>query len=190
MRYDSVNNAYVYVHKRLDNGNVFYIGIGSLSNFKRAYQVHKRNKHWQRIYNQTMIEVEILLTNLTWDEANSWESYLIGLHGRSNKNTGHLCNMTDGGDGVRGWAITEEGRKKMSLAKIGNVPSAESKLKNKIWHSKPIIQMTRQGEYIREWDSAVDATVELGFKSYSKIGDCCRGTRKTHKNFTWKYKNN
>jgi len=50
--------------------------------------------------------------------------------------------------------------------------------------------MTRQGEYIREWDSAADATVELGFKSYSKIGDCCRGTRKTHKNFTWKYKNN
>jgi hypothetical protein len=189
MRYDPVNNAYVYAHKRLDNKNVFYIGIGSLSNFKRAYQVDKRNEHWKRIYNKTMIEVEILLTNLTWEEANSWESYLIGLYGRSNKNTGHLCNMTDGGDGVRGWVMTEQTRLKMTGHK-GFKHTDEAKLLNRIAHIKPIIQMTRQGEIIREWDCAYDAARQLfQNKGSSKISDCCRGTRKTHKNFTWKFKN-
>ena len=190
MRYDPVNNAYVYAHKRLDNNTVFYIGIGSLSNFKRAYQVDKRNQYWKRIYNKTMIEVQILLTNLTWDEANSWESYLIGLYGRSNKNTGHLCNMTDGGDGVRGWAITEESRRRMSEAKKGFRHTPESIYKNKIAHSKPLIQMTREGEFVREWICSYDAARELfGGSGQSKINDCCRGIRKTHKNYTWKFKN-
>jgi hypothetical protein len=69
--------------------------------------------------------------------------------------------------------------------------SVESKLKNKLAHIKPIIQMTRKGEFIREWDCSLDAAKELfGGTGHSKIGDCCRGTRKTHKNFTWKFKNN
>jgi hypothetical protein len=69
--------------------------------------------------------------------------------------------------------------------------SVESKLKNKLAHAKPIIQMTRKGEFIKEWLCSTDAAKELfGGLGYSKIGDCCRGTRKTHKNFTWKFKNN
>jgi hypothetical protein len=67
----------------------------------------------------------------------------------------------------------------------------EAKLKNKLAHAKPIIQMTRQGEFIKEWLCASDAGKELfGGTGFSKINDCCRGTRKTHKNFTWKFKNN
>jgi hypothetical protein len=67
----------------------------------------------------------------------------------------------------------------------------ESKLKNKLAHAKPIIQMTRQGEFIREWICAYDASRELfGGTGNSKINDCCRGIRKTHKNYTWKFKNN
>ena len=89
--------------------------------------------------------------------------------------------MTDGGDGVKGWVISEQGRINMSNAKKGFKHTAEANLKNKIWHSIPIVQMTRQGEFIREWDSATAATNELGFKSRSKISDCCKGNRKTHK---------
>jgi hypothetical protein len=66
----------------------------------------------------------------------------------------------------------------------------EAKLKNKLAHAIPIIQMTREGEFIKEWLCASDAGRELfGGTGFSKINDCCRGTRKTHKNFTWKYKN-
>ena len=118
------------------------------------------------------------------------EKWYIKRLGRKDLGLGTLVNMTDGGDGVKGWVISEQGRINMSNAKKGFRHTAESNLKNKIWHSIPIIQMTRQGEYIRDWDSTIDASRGLGFKSPSKITDCCRGTRKTHKNFTWKYKNN
>jgi hypothetical protein len=178
------------MHTRADKNTVFYIGVGSSINYQRAKESQKRNNIWLKIYNKTPIKVDIVLDNLTHRDANSWEEYLIGLYGRINNNTGSLCNMTNGGDGVKGWVISEQGRINMSNAKKGFKHTAEANLKNKIWHSIPIVQMTRQGEFIREWDSATAATNELGFKSRSKISDCCKGNRKTHKNFTWKYKNN
>ena len=190
-RYTPTNNAYVYTHKRLDKDCIFYVGIGSSANYKRAYQTHKRNDHWTRVNNLTKIEVEVLFDGLTLGVANYYEKYLIATYGRVNKGTGTLVNMTDGGDGVRGWVITEEGRKRMSLAKKGIVRSAETRLKSKLAQAYPVIQMTREGEFIREWDCATTASQELfGIKTSSKIGNCCRGSRKTHKNFTWKYKNN
>jgi hypothetical protein len=189
-RYKPQNKSYLYMHTRADKNTVFYIGVGSSINYQRAKESQKRNNIWLKIYNKTPIKVDIVLDNLTHRDANSWEEYLIGLYGRINNNTGSLCNMTNGGDGVKGWVISEQGRINMSNAKKGFRHTAESNLKNKIWHSIPIIQMTRQGEYIRDWDSTIDASRGLGFKSPSKITECCKGTRKTHKNFTWKYKNN
>ena len=73
---------------------------------------------------------------------------------------------------------------------LGIKHTEESKLKNKLAHSIPIIQMTRQGEFIKEWACSTDAAKELfGGTGFGKIGDCCRGARKTHKDFTWKFKN-
>ncbi len=55
--------------------------------------------------------------------------------------------------------------------------------------SKPILQYTLNGEFIREWPSAPEIKRQLGFLS-SHIGECCRGnTRlKTYKGYIWKYK--
>jgi hypothetical protein len=192
-RYTPTNKAYVYTHKRLDKNCIFYVGIGSSANQKRAYETHKRNDYWLRVNNITEIEVEVLFEDLTWEVANYYEKYLIAVYGRKNKGTGDLVNMTDGGDGVRGWVVSDKTKRKMSLSKMGNLhsASAEARLKNILAHSKPVIQMTRQGEFIKEWFSAMDVAKELfGGTGQSKIGDCCRGTRKTHKNFTWKFKNN
>lgn len=189
-RYNPQYNSYVYAHTRADKNIVFYIGVGSSPNHKRAKETQKRNNIWNKIYNKTSIKVDVILDNLSHKEANSWEAYLIGLYGRMNNNSGYLCNMTDGGDGVRGWVMSQEIRKKMSEAKKGFRHKKESNLKNKIWHSKPLVQMTRDGQFVREWDCAYDAARELfENKGSSKISDCCRGTRKTHKNFTWKFKN-
>jgi hypothetical protein len=188
-RYTPTNKAYVYTHKRLDKNCIFYVGIGSTANYRRAYETQKRNDYWLRVNNITEIEVEVLFEDLTWEVANYYEKYLIATYGRVNKNTGTLVNMTDGGDGARGWVLTEEAKKNRKAHK-GFRHSKEANLKNKLAHAKPIIQMTRNGEFIREWDCSTSASKELfGGTGHSKIGDCCRGARKTHKNFTWKFKN-
>ena len=52
--------------------------------------------------------------------------------------------------------------------------------------SKPVIQLTLSGEFIREWPSMMEA-YRNGFQ-FSGIWRCCRGKKKTYKGYVWKYK--
>ena len=139
--------AYVYRHIRLDNNEPFYIGIGSDSNYKRANFTRKRNIFWQRITAKTEYEVEIMLDDLTWEEANTKEIEFISLYGRSNLNKGPLCNLTDGGGGILGVKMSDETRLKMSQKvfteetrrKISKANSGE----NNAFYGKPLSEATR-----------------------------------------------
>lgn len=51
---------------------------------------------------------------------------------------------------------------------------------------KPILQYTLDGVFVREWKSIAEAG-RNGFNQ-GHITDCCRGVRKTHKGFIFKYK--
>jgi len=92
--------AYVYSHTRLDNGKVFYIGIGSDKKYSRAFFFKNRNHIWKSIYNKTPIKVDILFDNLSWEEACAKESELIKSIGRIDLKEGTLSNLTDGGEGL------------------------------------------------------------------------------------------
>ena len=54
-------------------------------------------------------------------------------------------------------------------------------------HSKPVLQYTLDGKFVREWESAMDAEREGGFIP-TCIGMCCKGKLKKHHNFIWLYK--
>ena len=122
--------AYFYRHIRLDKNEPFYIGIGSDINYQRAYNYQRRTKYWKNITNKTQYKVEILLDNLTWDEACNKEIEFIKLYGRVDLNGGSLVNMTDGGEGQYGRKISEETRIKMSKPN-----SDKTNLKIKQYHS-------------------------------------------------------
>lgn len=55
--------------------------------------------------------------------------------------------------------------------------------------SKPIIQCTLDGEFIKEWDSITQVKKELNIQS-SNICYCCNGKRKTCGGYKWVYKSN
>jgi hypothetical protein len=112
--------AYLYRHIRLDTNEVFYIGIGSDSEYKRAYSKQSRNTHWNNIIKTTSYEVEIILEDLTWEEACSKEIEFIKLYGRRNINEGTLVNMTDGGEGFVGLKFTEDHKHNIAKAATGN----------------------------------------------------------------------
>jgi len=111
--------AYVYRHIRLDTNQPFYIGIGSDKNYQRANVVKKRSNFWQNIYNQTLIDVEIIYDNISFEEAKEKEKEFIKLYGRRNLGTGCLVNLTDGGDGVQGIVVSDVTRKKISEIQKG-----------------------------------------------------------------------
>lgn len=95
--------AIVYTHTRLDNNQVFYVGIGKHS--RRAFDKRGRNKHWYNVVNKHGYRVDITHKDLCWEEVCSIEKYLIAFYGRSDLNAGLLVNMTDGGEGVRNVSV-------------------------------------------------------------------------------------
>jgi hypothetical protein len=89
--------AVVYQHRRLDTNEIFYIGIGKKKN--RPYSKTKRNNYWNAIVNKYGYSVEIIHTDITWEQSCEIEKMLILKYGRKDIGTGVLSNMTDGGDG-------------------------------------------------------------------------------------------
>jgi hypothetical protein len=108
---------YVYRHIRLDINQPFYIGIGSDELYERSISHKSRNKHWMHIVNKIDYRIEILLDDLTWDEACEKEREFISLYGRRDLGTGLLVNMTDGGEGLTNPSI--ELRQHMSTRNKG-----------------------------------------------------------------------
>lgn len=53
--------------------------------------------------------------------------------------------------------------------------------------SKPVLQFTLEGDFVREWECMSEIERELGF-NHSNISKCCKGKTKTLKGFIWKYK--
>jgi DNA-directed RNA polymerase subunit RPC12/RpoP len=54
-------------------------------------------------------------------------------------------------------------------------------------NSKPVIQLTNEGEFIKEWVNARIASEEMNLNSEC-IKNVCRGTQKSTGGFKWKYK--
>ena len=65
--------AYVYIHKRKDNNQPFYVGVGGLlsfDNYQRANAnnwkgLRNRSEFWKNIVNKFGFIVEIVLDNCT-----------------------------------------------------------------------------------------------------------------------------
>ena len=132
----------LYRHIRLDNNEVFYIGIG---NEKRPYKKQSRSSFWKNIVDKVGYEVEVLAKDLSWDDACELEVLMISEYGRRDLGLGNLVNLTDGGDGIvnlsyetrakmkvsmkgrvawnKGKKMSDEQKIKMSLATMGRVSS-------------------------------------------------------------------
>jgi excinuclease UvrABC nuclease subunit len=117
--------AVVYTHTRLDNNQVFYVGVGKHS--RRAYSKNSRNSHWYNIVNKHGYKVTITHKDICYEEALSIEKYLVAFYGRKDLGKGSLVNKTEGGDGTLGAIVSEETRAKKSVFFKGRKHSEETK---------------------------------------------------------------
>jgi hypothetical protein len=100
---------YTYAFLRRD-GTPYYIGKGSGN---RAFQ-RGRRKGAKLPKNKSRIL--FLKKGLTEKEAFRHEVYMIAVFGRKDLGTGILRNLTEGGEGMSGWVVTEGTREKMKKA--------------------------------------------------------------------------
>jgi group I intron endonuclease len=121
--------AYVYIHKKKNTDEIFYVGIGTAKNYARSIKKQGRNDIWNKIALKYGFTVEIIYDNITWEEACEKEKEFILLYGRKDINTGTLCNMTNGGEGANGAIRSAECRKKISESLKGEkAPNYNKKL--------------------------------------------------------------
>lgn len=99
--------AYVYLHRRLSDGQVFYVGKSAnnpsrcKSFGKDGADSYRKSKLWQRTARKHGVAVEIVMDNLQEWYANELEIELIAYYGRLDVGEGCLVNHTDGGEGSR-----------------------------------------------------------------------------------------
>jgi hypothetical protein len=106
--------AYVYRHIRLDKNEPFYIGVGADNSYRRSRQKYGRSKFWTDIA-KNGYEIDIIIDDVTYEEALIKEAEFIKLYGRKNLGLGTLCNFNDGGGGFKGGKHNEETKKILSI---------------------------------------------------------------------------
>ncbi len=140
---------YVYRHIRLDKNEPFYVGVGTKdtnyasfkTEYRRAYDKRcaRRNELWGRIASKTEYSVEILFDDLPPKEAGIKEQEFIKLYGRINNNSGTLANLSEGGEGNIGYAMSEETKNKIREKLRGNkngagqIPSDKERKRRSEW---------------------------------------------------------
>lgn len=103
------NDYYVYIHRRGDNNEVFYVGKGRGA---RAKSKANRNTWWNNINNKCGFTVEYSETDMSEESAWDLEIELIKFY----RENGHkLCNISSGGEGGgKGVPTTECTKNKMA----------------------------------------------------------------------------
>lgn len=121
-----MNDFYVYAWLK-PCGTPFYIGKGR---GRRDKVTARNNPIFSNILNKIKRSGEEPLVirvhqDIAEDEAFELERSLIRQYGRKNNGTGILANLTDGGEGPSGAVVSEESRRKKSIAMSGVPKSAE-----------------------------------------------------------------
>lgn len=206
------NNVYIYGLKDPRDCQIKYIGktINIDRRIKEHNQIHRNKKskknswitHLIRNGMQPIMEVLEECEESRWIEREKyWIKYYQGLGF-------DLKNMTSGGESNHGYIFTEEDRLKLSksqkLRHKTNPVTKETRVKLskkakenlngldnlKLGSKKsqiPIIQKTKDGKIIKEWESLQKVADELGIER-SNISHCLRGRIKTSGGFKWEYK--
>ena len=78
--------------------------------------------------------------------------------------------------------------KKLTDEHRENISKGVRRNKHRKLTNKPIAQYTLDGEFIKEWESASQASRELGICRRG-IGKCCAGEQLTSAGFTWRFIN-
>ena len=192
-----MRNSYVYIHKRLDTNDVFYVGKGSGPRHKVK---SGRSREWKQVVDDFGYISEILIGDISEELAYFVEAAVV--HHYISKGI-LLCNKTVGG-GPRLSNPSEETRGKQRKAKLGKKQSKEHAIKSalsKVGKKQPrsavdyVIGLKKKkvinskGEVFESSTIAANEMAKRTNTSVSQgnISTCCRGEKRSAYGLNWSY---
>lgn len=163
----------VYTLSDPRDNTIKYIGITSQKLTKRlathCAEIKSNTKKVNWIKSLKNIKLKPIITEIdcfnTYKEVLFFEQYWISQF----RSWGFaLLNLTDGGEGTKGWVPSEDYRKKRSIA-----------------YSKPLSQYDLDGNFIRHWSSQLEAAKYYNVGS-STIGHALKDSTRCAVNFLWR----
>lgn len=109
---------YVYLHRRMTDGAIFYVGKGK---GRRAWSANGRNRQWQFVQRKHGYKVQIVKRDMSEPCALTFERILISILGRP-----LLVNSVDGGGGTTGWRHSEETKMRIGAFNKGKKASRKA----------------------------------------------------------------
>lgn len=183
------------IYDHISPSGKHYVGQTSMDPVKRwgykgyRYFQKRDGKLTQRIfanaitkYGWDAFEHKILFTGLTKLDADMIEQDLIFYY----KKQGISYNNSDGGEGAVGVKMSEDGKRRLREANKGKKLSKETRDRMSESRKKPISQYTKDGTFIKEYDSTTQAVKETGIDGGS-ISNVLTGKRKSAGGYVWKY---
>ena len=162
-----MSTSCVYAHVKPD-GTIFYIGKGLK---RRAKDIRNRNKHWNNVVNKYGFDAVILADSLTNEQAINEEIKLI----EHFKKFGTLTNMTDGGEGLTGYKMSEKAKQSIRDTKWGdNNPRFKGNIE------AVNVKTGKQSVFCGNKELEANGFIN------SHVYKCIKGVRKTHKGHTFK----
>lgn len=180
--------------RRWGKNGAYYLKKKDSGEYQQPFLAHAILK-----YGWDNFEHEIVVSNLTKEEANVFEKLFIKKLNTTNSQYGY--NIREGGSHGK---LSEESRKKISDALRGKTPSEETRMKMSESHKGrklsekakkafeearircKVIQYSLQGELIKIWDSISEASRCLNIDA-SSIAKCCKDIYSKTGGFIWKY---
>ena len=94
---------------------------------------------------------------------------------------------------MKGKNVSNETKQKISETNSGREITWGNKISDSLkgrkmpWRTKPVIQYTLKGEFVKEWESVAEIQKH---PEYGFVGACVNGKQKTAYNYIWKHKEN
>jgi len=158
---------------------------------KRHFRELRQNKHYnfhlQKSFN-LYGEESFLFRKVTFckrDELLKLEQDYINLLNACNDNYGYNI-VKNTSSPMLGLTFSDEHRRKISESQKGEKSHLYGKTGHMCCNSKKVIQLTKDGTFIKEFSALSEAERQLGV-AHNSISKVCRGKSKSAGGYLWRY---
>lgn len=144
-----------------------------------AFIPNPKPNEWTQVNHKNEIKSDNRVENLEWCDNSYNQSYGTLPLKKREKMLGEKNHFY-------GKTHNKKTKYKISISLTGKKQSNETIAKRVEKLKKPIIQYTKEGAFVMEWDSTINAAKKLNILSQS-INRCLKGKRPTAGGFIWKY---